>query len=124
MKILVKILRVAHIPTDQLRAAAGLEDKEPWTNVIPKLKEAFGPLSPAIRFFKRDETMSLAGIEAISFDVPEANCPIAGFVNTEPIERDKVNRLDGQLLGELARLGIDTLAEKYEWRCFYEVKGN
>jgi hypothetical protein len=67
----------------------------------------------------------LAGVEAVGFDIQEEDLPqAAGFVNADPLRKDDILRLDGQLLGELARIGIHTVAEHYEWRCFYEKKGN
>lgn len=126
MKVGIKLLRVAHVPADQLKVSVGAKQEDNWAVVVDLLREKFGPLSPSIKFFKRDESMVLASVEAVAFDIDvntstqttSPQVPIAGFVNADPIDSAKIHRLDGQLFGELARIGIYTQPENYEWRCF------
>ena len=129
MKLIVKMYRVTTVRTDELIAAAGY-DPDSITNtekLISVMREKFAPFAPRFKIFypaEIDALTTVAGMEAMSFDVSEAEHPRAGLVLVDPMDPNDVARTDGALESELNRIGVGTDFVGYEWRLAYEVKGN
>lgn len=125
MKMSVKHYRVAVLNEMDVIVAAGLDqDSGKPDQVMAALREKFGPLLPGIKFFWPGGHHCIVGLPCLSFDVPEVNIPTAGLVLADPLDAVRMHRLDGEICGELSRLGIHTTPESYEFRCAYELKGN
>ena len=129
MKLMTTLYRVTTIRTAELIAAVG---KDPDTEITGSelnqlVKEKFGPLAPRFRIFVPPDssvTKTIVGCEAMCFDVPEANVPMAGLVMVDPMEPKDVDRIDGAIESELNRLGLGTEWQGYEWRFYFRTLGN
>lgn len=131
MKLTVNLYRVTTIPTSELIAAAQLNPEEiditeQSEQVARKLREEFYPHSPRFKVFWETATSAkiVVGMQAMAFDVRQAEVPQAGTVFSDPMDPRDVARIDGALEGELNRMNISTEFEGYEWRLSYQVKGN
>lgn len=129
MKVTCKMFRCTTIRTAELMAAAGFDgDEQIAIDLLMKaVREKFRPFSPRFKiFFPSDvaTTKTVVGIEAMVFDIPEANVPMAGLVMMEPGSPEDTARADGALESELNRMGIGTDLDDREWRMSYELKGN
>jgi hypothetical protein len=128
MKLTVSIYRVTTIKTAELIAAVGLEpDQIDYTSWISLIQKSFKPFPPNFKiFYPADPKASktVIGMEVMSFDITEANHPMAGLVLADPMNPQDVDRLDGGVEAELNRMGISTGFERYEWRVAYSVSGN
>lgn len=127
MKISVRLYRVASVPTEHMKALAGHEADAGSADVMASIKDQFGPLLPRLKFFWPDDPTFRTvhvGLEVMAFDLLAANVPTAGLVFHDPIDREEVLRADGALQGELSRIGVWSEPEKFEWRAWYDVKGN
>jgi len=127
MKLTVKLYRVTTIHSDELIAAAGFDpsgQSATVTQVHAAIKEKYSPLANRFRIFFNDTTRAVVGIEAMSFDIQQADMPQSGMVMTDPMNPQDVDRLDGALESELNRLGLGADFENYEWRMSFEIKGN
>lgn len=119
MKMKVKLCRAAKVPTEYLKGAVGADIDAGPDKVHASIMDNFGPLAPGIRFFV-EGGKSLVTKEAMAFDVRAARTPFAGVAEADPLSSREVSRVDGAIESELARMGIITEPEEYEWRVFYE----
>lgn len=129
MKLSVKLYRVTTIRSDELLAAAGFDPAAtaPSTaQLSAAIKEKFNPLANRFRFFFSTFVGQkiVVGMEAMSFDITQAEIPQAGLVMTDPMSPQDVDRIDGAMESELNRMGIGADFENYEWRVAYDTKGN
>ena len=121
MKVMVKVCRAAKVPTEYLKGAVGADIKAEPAEVQQKILDNFGPLSPGIKFFI-EAGKSVVTKEVMAFDVRTQRVPFAGVAEADPGNAREIARIDGAIEGELARMGITTEPEKYEWRCYYEAQ--
>lgn len=121
-KLTVKIYRVVPVRTADFRGIVGIDHPAPFENVITKIKSNFGRFGDGFSLFYRDENQTLASQEVLGFNIEAGDVPVAGIVNADPLDHIEMHRLDGQLRGELLRIGIVTEPDRYEWRCAYEIK--
>jgi len=130
MKLKVKLYRVVTIPTaDLVEIVGGAPEnfKDPIGMLSTAVNEKFRPMAPRFKiFYPVSLTISktVIGMEAMSFDVTQAEIPQAGLVMTDPMLPQDVDRIDGALEGELNRMGLGADFEGYEWRIAFETKGN
>lgn len=126
MKLSIRLYRVAKVPTSHLLAAAGLPDDATSEKLLQEIQERFGPLAYRFKMFLDGSLggFSIVGMEVMGFDLRDPRVPQAGIVEHDPLISEDVHRVDGALHGELARLGIFSDVEEFEWRMAYEVKGN
>jgi len=125
MKLIAKLFRVTTIRTAELIAAVG---KDPLDEISgPELallvRQKFRPLAPRFQFWTSG-SKTIVGIEVMSFDIQDANFPMAGLVQVDPIAPHEIDRVDGALESELNRMGCGTDFDGYEYRMSYELKGN
>lgn len=129
MKLIVSLYRVTTIRTAELLAAIG---KEPETDMsgdelLAQVKAKYKPFPPRFRIFYPPDTTvnkTVVGMEALSFDIRDADVPQAGLVMVDPMSSQDVDRVDGAIESELNRLGIGTDFCGYEWRVAFSLKGN
>lgn len=122
-KLTVKVYRVAQARTSDFRGIAGANIDIPFETVVSKIKSEHGRFGDGFSLFYRDEQITLAAQEVLGFNLEApGDIPVAGIVNTDPLDFVEMHRLDGQLRGELLRLGIATEPDHYSWRCAYEMK--
>ena len=132
MKLKVTILRCAAVPTDHL-----LVDVSGENNPVEAFKDRYRPFAPRLLIFwppqhpvyedggpEIHKGKTTVGIECMTFDVSDANVPMAGIVLADPLRGEDVARVDGALLSELERLGTPIDDDQIEWKTYYEVKGN
>jgi hypothetical protein len=133
MKLQVRLYRAVQISLGDLYGAVGLPMSAVPEQAMHKLSENYGPLALCLRIFWpegdpdviMDPNMKVVvGLEVMGFDIQAAKVAQAGLVHHDPIIPEVIQRADGALQGELARLGIFTAVEKYDWRCAYEIRGN
>lgn len=115
----VRIVRTAKVPTAELRGIVTEADAKA-KGLSQAVKEAFRPLAQGLRFYVRDDGTTLVSMEMVAFHAKAPGIPFAGVVQTDPIDPEAMQRLDGRLMGELARIGIFTMPDDYETRCEYE----
>lgn len=125
MRLNVGLYRVVQVPTEHLKAAVGLEMDASSDLAAEKLREKFGVLTPGVRiFWAADEwRTTIVGIKTVWFDARDASIPQAGVVSCDPLFPEDIHRADGALQATLLRFGITTRPEEYEWRCWWELKG-
>lgn len=126
MKLSIRLYRVAKIQTNHLLAAAGLPEDATGDQLLHEIQDRFGPLAYRFKIFMDGSLgrVSLVGMEVMGFDLRDPRVPQAGIVEHDPLIAEDVHRVDGALHGELARLGVFSDVEEFEWRMAYEVKGN
>ena len=130
MKLIVKLYRVTTIPTEEFVAQAlGMErDTElTGTEMATKIREKYRPAPPRFKIFYPTDTSfrkTVIGMEAMSFDVREADVPMAGLVMADPVEAKDVDRIDGAIESELNRMNMGTEFQNFEWRVEYQLSGN
>ena len=129
MKLIVKLYRVTTIRTAELMAGCGLDPEKviDGAALLTAVKNKFKPLAPRFHIFAPPDTTvkkTVVGTEAISFDVLEADAPMAGLVYADPMKPEDIARIDGSIESELNRLNCSTDFIGYEWRCAYTVIGN
>lgn len=120
MKLLVALYRTVDFPsawlTANINAVSGV-------SLQSSLAQRFGPFAPRMKFFE-SSAKTTAGIEVMSFDVEAGETPQAGVVMADPIDPVEINRVDGALRSELERMGIPMDADNFQWRIYYQTKGN
>lgn len=129
MLLTVKLYRVTTIRTAELLAGAGLDvDKAmDGPELLAIIKQKYKPMAQRFKIFAPPDTTvskTVVGMEAIAFDIPNANVAMSGLVYADPMTPEDIARLDGAIESELNRLNCGTDFKGYEWRCAYEVKGN
>lgn len=129
MRVTVKLYRATQVPTEHLKACAGLEPTAANDKADKAIRERFGPhLAFGFHIFWPEEPgfrTTVVGMEAMSFDLvmPDATPKAAeGLVNCDPLDPKDIDRMDGALRCELQRMGIWTEPDDYQWRARYEVK--
>lgn len=131
MKLIASLYRTVTVPTSNLIAAAQIDEPSGDINTIPggvdqisaALKDEFYPFAPRFKLFWGPR-MTLAGIEAMSFNIEDKDRVPTGIVTADPMKSSDVERIDGALESELGRLGITIDPDEIAWRMHYEVKGN
>lgn len=129
MKLIAKLYRVTTIRTAELLAVLGKDPDCDGTSaeLAAKIRERFGRSTPRFNIFYPSDLAvpkTVVGMEAMSFDVREANVPMAGIVMADPLRQQDVDRIDGAIEAELNRMGIWTEFIGFEWRMAYEIEGN
>lgn len=128
MKLLVRLYRVAKVPTIHLLAATGLAEDASADHLRQALVEKFGPLAYRLKFFFDGPSVmgrtTIVGMESMGFDICDPKIPQAGIVDHDPLIPADVHRADGALHSELARMGVHTDVDEFDWRCAFEVRGN
>lgn len=122
MKLYVGLYRTIDFPSPWL--TCNLEPKDALSmSLEERLRKRFGPLAPRIKFFTAGEKAT-AGIEVLNFDLQDAETLQAGLVQCDPIDSVEISMVDGALRSELERLGVPLPDPDFQWRMFYETRGN
>lgn len=123
MKVTVRICRTAKVPTQYVKGIVGAESSATPAQVYAGLMKEFGPLAPGIEFFV-EGGKTLVTKEVMAFDIRAKDTPFAsGMATADMLTPTEVARMDGALESELARMGITTNPDEFEWRALYEVDG-
>jgi hypothetical protein len=130
MKITGKLFRTTTIRTAELIAAVGKDSETEMigAELAALVKDRFGPLAPRFQIFYPGDTRFsrtlVVGLESMVFDVQDVKVPMAGLVTADPMNAQDIDRVDGAIESELNRMGVYTGFEGFEWRFFYDIKGN
>jgi len=125
-KATLRLYRAVQVPTEHLRAVAGLEKTVPAAFANTKLHEKFAPFAPRFKVFWPEGGYDIAvvGIEAMGFCVESGEkTPRTGLIACDPMLSSDVHEADGALQSELQRMGIWTETKRYEWRVWYDLSG-
>jgi hypothetical protein len=120
MKMTVRVCRAAKVPTKYLTGCVGAALDATPDQVHKSIKDNFGPLTPGLLFFVED-TKTVIVKEVMSFNIKAQNLPFAGLVDADMLSPREISRVDGAIESELARMGISSVPEEFEWRALYEV---
>ena len=119
-KITVRICRVAKVPTQFLRGCVGAGGDATPSQVYDMILDNFGPLAPGVDFFV-EGVKTVVTKEVMAFDIRAKDTPFAGIASADMLTPNDIARVDGAIESELARMGITSTPEEYEWRALYEV---
>lgn len=152
MKLMVKLCRGFEIPCKWVLDVLALNPLAyvPREMVLEHLRQRFGLLSPGIEIlwpgqvewynvpevthmgdlYPSGQSWGVKGwtcivmADAMRFDLPRAGVMVKGIVQADPIDPVSVARLDGALVGELARWGITVEPRSADWCQGYEGKAD
>lgn len=125
MKVTVRICRTARVATQFVRGCVGADIETPPAQVYNKILESFGPIAPGVDFYV-EGSKTLVTKEVMAFDIRAENTPFAarGIATADMLSPEEVARIDGALESELARMGITSNPDEFEWRAMYEAAEN
>jgi len=144
MRISIRMYRAVKVPIEYLREAAGSsQGSSQAAEMQAALLEKYGPMSPTLKLFwpsvkgqdlpADDEAEVLVhgsmgnvvvvGLDVMGFELPEAKVPMAGIVSSDPLDEKEIWMVDGALRAEMGRMGIMVEPKDFEWRFWYEVRG-